>query len=453
MKRKLILVALTLAAWQLLAAEAAACSCVQYGMPLCSSYWEADAVFAGVVTDIRKLPNESPQTLPKALLRFMVEDAFRGLEAREVDVATLSGTSCDMEFKKGERWLVYGYRDEATGRLEIHPCTRTHRLGGTDEDLDYIRGLRRAPPEQSVLGRLARNRYDPLGGVKVTVSGDGEGQTFHAETDAKGEFAVKLPRGGSYTVSAVVPFSASAVSHKVQVESDATDERTHIEYEVDIPAGRCAYHEVDVYEVDLHATAEVGGKVLDEEDRPVTRGRVWLSRTEPKEGASPEADSAKIEADGSFKFEGVAVGNYYLVINPRDEAPDNYDAPHPRAFYPGVAEQSKATPVIVTEGLKLENLVFRVRPAIKERVVKGVVVWPDGKPAAGARVALYEGEKERYVRSVETDAGGKFTMTVHAGFEYKVSAAAYGPKSGESENVKVGASGEAPKLRLVLKPR
>ena len=452
MKRKLLLAALTLAACQLFAAEAAACSCVQYGTPVCAAYWNADAVFAGVVTDIRKLPDDSAQSPPQALLHFIVEDAFRGLNAREVDVATLSGTSCDMGFKKGERWLVYAYRDAATGRLEAHPCTRTHRLDGMDEDLDYIRGLRRGGPEQSVLGRLLRSGYEPLAALKVGVSGGG--RSFETETDAHGDFAVKLPRGGRYTVRAVVPFSAEAVSHTARVEAGATDDRTVIEYAVEIPAGRCAYNQVDVYNVDLHATAEVGGKVVDNADLPVTRGSVELYRAEPEGGSDPEREgSVSIGGDGSFKFKGVAVGNYYLVVNPRDEAPGESDAPHPRTFYPGVAEWSKATPVVATEGLKLEGLVFRVRPALKERVVTGVVVWPDGRPAAEALVSLYDAAKGRYIRMVKADAGGRFEVSVYGDFKYEVSATVYGEKWAQSEKVRAPDSGERAQLKLVLKLR
>ena len=452
MKRKLTLAVLTFVAWQLLAAEASACSCVDYDPPVCAQYWGADAVFAGVVTDIRKLPPDSSDSFPKALLRFTVEDAFRGLNTREVDVATLSGTSCDTTFKKGERWLVYAYRDAATGRLEIQPCTRTHQLqGGMNEDLDYIRAVRRGPPEQSVLGKFTRVAYGPLMGVGVSVRGGG--QTFETETDADGRFNLRLPRGGAYSVSAVVPFSAQAVGRSAEVKTEPTDERTVIEYSVELPAGRCAYDLINVYEVDLHATAEVSGKVLDESDRPVTRGHVRLYKAEPKEGADPEAAYTAIKEDGSFKFEGVAVGNYYLVINPRDEAPDKSDAPHPRTFYPGVAEQSKATPVVVTEGLKLEDLVFRVRPALRERVLKGVVVWPDGKPAAEAGVSLYDAAQNRYIQMVKADAAGKFEVSIYGDFKYEVSASVYGKKRGESEKVKVPESDERPHLRLVVKPK
>lgn len=450
MKRKLILAALTLAAWQLSAATASACSCLEYGTPPCAAYARADAVFAGVVTDIRKLPAESGQAPPEALVRFTVEESFKGVSVRELEVATLHDTSCDIGFKKGERWLVYAHRGEGAGQLGAPPCTRTHRLGGADADLDYLRGLWRGGAEQSVNGRLALGGYEPLAGVKVSVSGGGE--TFGAETEADGSFSVRLPRGGAYTVRAVVPFSAEAGSRIKPVRADPTDERTVVEYAVEVPSGQCAYDEVRIYKIDLHATAELSGKVVDEAGQPVTRGYVRLFRAEPEEGSNPEAAHTRINEDGGFKFEGVAVGNYHLVLNPRDEAPDEYDAPHPKTFYPGVADQSQATPIVVTEGLKLGDLVLRARPALRERVLTGVVVWPDGKPAAGANVSLYDAAgKGRYVRAVKADIYGQFEVSLYGDFKYEVSASVYGERAGESGKVKVPEADERPRVKIVLK--
>jgi hypothetical protein len=447
MKRTLILIALTLAAWQ--AADGKArCDCAEFGTPVCAAYWRADAVFTGVVTDIKKLP-EDPQSFSMASVHFIVEDAYRGINAHELDVATLSGTSCDEQIKKGERWLVYAYLDKSTGRLEISPCTRTHQLEGADEDLDYIRGLARGEPDQSVSGKLKIDGYEPMPDVKVTVSGGG--QAFETTTDSNGDFAVALPRGGAYTVRATVPFSAGSMSYTVQVKDDATDEKTVIEYSVEIPAGHCSYDEIEVFKIDLHATAEVGGKVLDGSSQPVTHGRVHLYYVAPKNG-DLDAKSTEIKEDGSFKFENVAVGNYYLVINPRDEAPSESDAPYPKTFYPGAADESKATPLIITEGLKLGDLILRVRPAMRERVLTGTVVWPNGKPVADASISLYDAEKDRYVLSVKADDKGRFKMSVYGDFKYEIKAHAFGDKNGEGEKVKVPDADKPAPFRLVVKP-
>jgi len=449
MRRKLLLAALFVAASCALAAEPAACSCVEYGAPPCAAYWSADAVFTGVITDIKKQPEPPPGSLPIALLHFIVEDKFRGINVSEADVETLSGTSCDMAFEKGERWLVYGYRNEATGRLAIHPCTRTRRLGhGDNEDLAYARAVGRAAPQQSVGGAIGRRLTDEPQRVKVTVVGGG--RTFETTTDDDGNFSVQLPKGGAYTVRAVIPFSAAVISHTTPVrELEVSDERTVVEYPVEVPAGRCAYNELNVYEVDLHATAEVSGKVLDEAGQPLTRGYVHLVEAAPKEGSEPWTNNARIGDDGSFKFERVPVGSFLLVLNPSDEAPDDSDAPHPRTFYPHAADRAQASPLVVTEGLKLEGVNFRVRAALRKRVIEGRVQWPDGKPAALASVSLYNGDK--YVRTVKADARGRFEVEAYGDFDYQVSATVYGDRPAESEKVKVPRDGRpAP---LVLKPK
>jgi hypothetical protein len=449
MKRTLILIALMLAAWQ--AADGRTrCDCFEFDTPVCAAYWRADAVFTGLVTDIKKLPDDSPDSVPMLSVRLIVDNAYRGIKTHELDVETLSGSSCDMTIKKGERWLIYAYLDKATGRLEISPCTRTHLLEGADEDLDYIRGLARREPEQSVLGRLAINKYQPIPDAKVTVGGGG--QMFETATDSDGNFAVALPLGGAYTVRVTVPFSASSTSYTAQVKDDATDEKTVVEYPVEIPAGHCAYDEINVYKIDLHATAEIGGKVLDSSGQPVTRGRVHLYHVAPKDGDNPYADNTEIKEDGSFKFEYVAVGNYYLIINPQDEAPSESDAPYPKTFYPGVADESKATPLIITEGLKLGDLILRVRPAMRERVLMGTVVWPNGKPVSEARVSLYDSAKDRLVLSVGVSDKGRFRMSVYGDFKYVIMAQADGDKEAESEKVKVPGADKPAPFRLVVKP-
>ena len=447
MCRKLLLSILFLFLSQALAAEARACVCGEYGTPACAAYWRADAVFTGVVTDIKKPSGAEQTSLPIALLHFRVEDRFRNVTASELVVETLHGTSCDMKFEKGERWLVYAHRNEATGRFTIQPCTRTRTITGMDEDLSYIRGLSQRPPEQSVHGRLAYFKHNPLPDIKVTVSGGG--RSFETKTDAEGNFSVPLPQGGAYTVRAVVPYSAEAGSHTALVKTVPTDEQTVIEYPVELPTGRCTYSELNVYKVDLHATAEISGKVIDEAGQPVTRGYVHLADAVPQGGSEAWGESTPIGGDGSFKFEGVAVGSFLLVINPHDEAPDGSHAPHPRTFYPGVADREQATPLVITEGLKVEGVTFRVRGPLRKRTVSGRVLWPDGKPVE-ANVSLYDGDK--YVRMVKSGADGRFTMDVYGDFDYRLEAEAFGTKAGESERVKVPAQPEPAPIVLKLKP-
>src|SRR4051794_25954800 len=115
--KKLLFLTLFFVLQMLLSVEAQACSCIQYGEPACSAYWGADAVFSGIITDIKKPSSQSPGVFSeKALLHFVMQDAYRGISGSEIDIATLSGTSCDIPFENGERLLVYAYRDKSSGR-------------------------------------------------------------------------------------------------------------------------------------------------------------------------------------------------------------------------------------------------------------------------------------------------------------------------------------------------
>src|SRR6185369_1697938 len=118
-----------------------ACTCAEHGTPVCAAFWRADAVFVGQVTDIRE-PNaaaSTPGSEPTATLHFIVEQPFRGITAAQVDVATFSGTSCDMPFKKGARYLIYADFDREKRQLFAGPCSRTTSLEHAVDDLNYIR--------------------------------------------------------------------------------------------------------------------------------------------------------------------------------------------------------------------------------------------------------------------------------------------------------------------------
>ncbi|HEV2708136.1 MAG TPA: carboxypeptidase-like regulatory domain-containing protein [Pyrinomonadaceae bacterium] len=445
---KLLLLIISLTALPFLSTEARACSCVEYGAPPCAAFWRADAVFAGHVTDIKKPAHQPSGALPKALVHFVVEESYRGSVGTELDVATLSGTSCDTEFAKGERWLVYAYWDETTKRFEIHPCTRTQLLAHAEEDLAYIHSLKGKTPAQSIAGRVVQNKYTPLSGVKITA--EGGGHKFETFTDSEGNYQISLPQAGVYTVRTSVPFAAVVVLYRTDEQLDVrpTDEQTVVEYKVNIPERSCHYRQLDVLEIDLHATAEISGRVLTDAGQPVTQGSIYLVDAED----SGDKSYAKIEENGSFKFEGVAVGRYFLVVNPDDAPPGEYDAPYPRTFYPGASDSAQATPLVITEGAKLENMNVTVRPQLKERIVQGQVVWADGRPAAQASVSLYDGAANSYIRSVTADEKGNFSLKVYGDFKYELLAQVYGEPRGRSQRIKVPSSGKLKPFRLVIKP-
>ena len=145
--------------------------------------------------------------------------------------------------------------------------------------------------------------------------------------------------------------------------------------------------------------------------------------------------STRLEADGSFKYRDLPPGEYYLVVNPRDQAPDEDDAPYPRTYYPGVANSSDATRIVVTEGAKLENLTLRLGKPMPERVVTGTVAWHDRRLLKKTHLSLYSGD--RYLGQIAVDEKGNFSFKIYGDFPYSVRAQADVHPFGESERVEL----------------
>jgi hypothetical protein len=442
--KRLLLILISFAWTPFIAEEVRGCTCIEYDVPVCAAYWRADAVFAGQLLDITPVEKKADNQMPTVMLHFIVEQPFRGVAGDRVDVETLHGTSCDMKFEKGERYLIYASREKDTNKLFAGPCTRTENLKYADDDLNYLRDLTQQGAKESILGRLALNKYEPLPGLKVTVQT--ADKTLEAKTDAKGNFSVSVPGPGNYTVRAFIPFAAAVMAYREdeQGKIETTDALTTFEYEVQIAKNQCHYRQLDAFKIDLHATAEVSGNVLNASGRPVSPGYVYLVNASNPD----DSEFKKLEDNGSFKFEGVAVGEYYLVLNPRNQAPDENDAPYPRTYYPNMAEATAATKIVVTEGAKLENLTLRLGPRWKERVVTGKVVWQDGRSPQDAHISLYDGD--RYIRLIKLDEKGRFNFKVYGDFKYAIDAEVWGQDRGKSERVSI-TNEKSTGLKLVLK--
>ena len=89
---------------------------------------------------------------------------------------------------------------------------------------------------------------------------------------------------------------------------------------------------------------------------------------------------SRLSRSGSFAFTKVAPGEYYIVLNPGQDVPEEFDAPYASTYYPDAVDKREAQKIQVTEGAKIENLVMRVGARMSERTVEGKVVWKSGRP-------------------------------------------------------------------------
>lgn len=339
---------------------ASACSCGAGSVRPCAAYWEARAVFSGVVTEVaesgvRGGRGESVGPFTYKLVRFKVDDWFRGGRSRAAQVLTGpgNGADCGYRFVPGRRYLVYA-EEGRDGRLYTSACEATKPLEKAGADLSFIRGLATAPPLAAIYGNVefggrdfkdSSFRPEPAAGLRVLV--EGGGRRLEALTDARGDFAFEGLPPGSYSVKPLYPEHARGYV-------DTTPFALH--------ARQCR-------EVGYRPwwDGRIRGRVVEADGRPVAGMRVWL--------ISPELDISvranlmhsswvMTEEDGSFELTNVPRGRYQLVVNLTGDPEDGANL-YPRTFHPGVGDRARASIIELGGGEWLAVQDFklgRVRP-------------------------------------------------------------------------------------------
>ena len=190
----------------LLPSRADACSCVG-GLPICQTFWEADAVFAGEVLSIDPVPEGADPGFSRKRVRFRVQQAWRGGVEGEVEIRTgAGGGDCGYRFERGGTYLVYAHGHEGT--LSTSICTRTKKLAMAGEDLEYIKTALQSAATGRIYGTVHRQQSRTPGapdrlaaGYKVTLSN--AGQSWTSVTNAEGRFEFTGIPAGTYAIALV----------------------------------------------------------------------------------------------------------------------------------------------------------------------------------------------------------------------------------------------------------
>lgn len=417
-----------------------ACQCREYGAPICAQFWRSDAVFVGQVIDIGPLKKRPDNVYTYLMVRFTVEESFRGVSGPRVSVGTAT-TICDTKFKKGKRYLVFASLDDETNQFFTGMCTGTTLAVDIDDSLKELRKLKQREAEGSISGRIKTNRYQGLPGIKIEVTSNDE--TFKTMTTKYGNFSLSLPGPGSFTVRVTVPYAVRLMDNSdddVTVKFTQTESLSTFEYDVILEKSQCSYLELDLSGADPRATATVAGNVLTATGQAVDEDAVSLIN-----GADTGPDYVELlKKDGSFRFQGVAPGDYHLVLNARN----GFDGPYARTYYPATEDKKKSKKIQVTEGATIEDLEMRVGPRLSERRVAGTVVWKRGRSPEGAHIAVYSGDE--YVRYVSIDEDGRFNFILYGDFNYSIEARDFIDEiEGRSQRIKIP-QGDSTALKLVI---
>ena len=94
--------------------EVNACTCLDYGVPTCTLFSRADAVFVGNIERITSAMGDKDASVQFGgvgsissrgcgLIRvhFTIKHAFKGVSGETVNALTYRGTSCDLGVKEG----------------------------------------------------------------------------------------------------------------------------------------------------------------------------------------------------------------------------------------------------------------------------------------------------------------------------------------------------------------
>jgi hypothetical protein len=422
MRAKLILIGVPFLILLLSPLSAYGCSCMVPGPP-CSAFGGSAAVFVGTVTGVtdkarlerdgaRKREDEIMWT-PLAF-KFAVAQSFLGVEGTEIEISTgRGGGDCGYNFRRGESYLVYAYRNAETGLLSTGICTRTKPASDATEDLEFLRTLGSRAPGVVISGTVVLERSQEREETKPTRIGVaaarvvivGEGTTKEVVTDAKGAYAFSGLSAGRYKVKLLLP-----------------DELTVWSPERDIALSDRGCATVDYFVSD---NGRVRGKVTDAEGKPAARIQVTLVRADDPELKGELTGYEKYERtddQGNYAFKAVQPGRYLLAVN-LSRYPQLGDPTRafPRTFYPGVAEASKAEVISVGVGEELADRDLVLPVPREQRSLEIKIIWDDGQPVSNANASFtevtYGGPDTRASggNSLAADAKGGLTLKGYEG--------------------------------------
>ncbi len=174
---------------------ASACQCIG-DVPLCQSFWQADAVFSGEVLSFENI--DPKQVLSRRVARVRVDRVWRGQVQGTIEVTTgAGGGDCGYSFRRGSTYLVYAYKTQ-DGKLTTNICSPTKLLDKAAADLAYFKDAEKPSSGGRVYG-LAH--FETKGsdlkrakGVPITLTGESQTRTTVTKDDGTFEFT-DLPVG------------------------------------------------------------------------------------------------------------------------------------------------------------------------------------------------------------------------------------------------------------------
>ena len=438
-----------------------ACTCLDYGVPTCALFSRADAVFVGKIERITSAMGDKEAGVQLGgvgsissrgggliWVHFTIEHPFKGVSGETVKALTYTGTSCDLEVKEGQRWLIFAHRDNETSNLSFGACDGNGAIEKNSPLIAELEKLSKHGGPLSIRGRVVEEQHREVKGARAVIKGNG--LNLETVTDDDGSYSFEVPKAGSYSVRVIVPFSASLLRFQGDdrpIDEKPEETQTVFAYSATASPEACDYQYFNTFKIDLKATASIAGVFLLDHWKFVPKFYPSVCRLMPTEKETLQhcrREFYGLNPDGTFKFEGLREGNYTIVMNDDDFLDGS--SPFRRHYYPGVRDFSKAEPIVLGQGEEKTQIRFKALPMVPLRAVSGQVFRKDGTPFSAPdgqkpyiTVHSYEQGKEpkffflhsylldwgkgkdgREVQMVDVSRDGKISLSLFEGNSYIV---------------------------------
>jgi hypothetical protein len=243
--------------------------------------------------------------------------------------------------KLGKQYLIYTGRT-VTGIVAIHQCSRIRGVDEAKEDFSYLSqyisgsfvpylaGTVRSCKEKGIY-KFCNDSSPPLKGIKVTLSG--EGKTYEAITNNRGEYLFSGKPAGEYDVEIADPrFKPVSSSFNSTL----------------VPNG-CS-----VGSFLLEIDRRVQGVVRNTHGEPVEGAHIEMEPIGYNRKDWPYITSDITDKEGKYKIEGLPHGRFYLGVNIIDVPTKN--SHYPSTYYPNVLDKNKAVVVAIPQNASVQNL-------------------------------------------------------------------------------------------------
>ena len=373
----------------------------------CEYIPQSDAIFVGEVTAVT--PDEKKNDVDWVTVEFVVREAIAGAVKDSKMVSRSSAYSADYIGVAAGKWFLV-YLSKEDGKLILKGETKA--INKAAADMDFLRGWDQKDPGARMFGRISliakssldKNSKQPLPAVNIEIR-DEQKKAIQTTTDADGNYEVNGLSPGIYTVEVVFPAEGG---HLI----------------ADGPSNRVYSKGCTQTDVDVHFKNELHGKIVDPVGKPVGKVPLELipiTYTKPRFDVEEPQELTRSNDDGTFVFYNAPPGKYNLAVN-YTNLPE-FESPYPASFLPGTPDRAKAQVIEIVTGKTIEGIKYVLGPeTLKEKKVSGRVVYPDGHPAANAKVYLKEDENQSccVLKEATTDAQGNFLLTGFGTHRYRI---------------------------------